>query len=188
MAFALGKMGVPRLDVWDDDDVAEHNVPMSLYRPKDFMSPKLKALKRLVNDFSGLSIIIHPEKRAEQEPFSGAVVMCVDGMDARRVIWKQVRMNPDVDLLIDTRTAGKLLWVFAVDPRDRDDVAYYDRHVSYGTRQAEPHMCGQHGHIAMSMKAAAQVAENLTSWWMSGIKELHYKEVIASPTAIEEDA
>jgi len=187
VAFAIAKMGVPKLDVWDDDDVSEHNVPMSMYRPKDFMSPKLKALRKIVKDFSGLTIGIHPAKRADQEPFSGTVILCVDGMDARRGIWKHVRMNPDVDLLIDTRTAGKLLWVFAVCPCDPDDVAYYDHHVSYGTREAAPHMCGNHGFMPMSLKAAGKVTENLTSWWMSGIKELHHKELVASPTARQEE-
>lgn len=180
-------MGVPKLDVWDDDDVSEHNVPMSLYRPQDFMSSKVASLRKIVRDFSGMAIDVHQAKYEEQKLF-GTVVVCVDSMDARRAIWKQARLNPDVDLLIDTRTAGKLLWVFAVNPCDPDDAAYYDHHVSYGTREAAPQMCGQHGLMPMSLKAAGKVTENLTSWWMSGIKELHYKELIVSPTTTQEDA
>lgn len=181
-------MGVPALDVWDDDEVSEHNPPMSLYRPKDFMRPKVDALREIVREFSGLKIGVHHEKYEGQAPLKGAVVVCVDSMDARQKIWKSVRMNPDVDILIDTRTAEKLLWVFAVCPCDPDDVAYYDHHVSYGTREAEPHWCGKHGFMPMAFKAAGKATENLTSWWMSGIKELHHKELVASPSATQEDS
>lgn len=193
VAFALGKMGVPALDVWDDDEVSEHNPPMSIYRPKDFMKSKVEALRRIVKEFSGLTIGIHREKYEGQAPLKGTVVVCVDSMDARRKIWKSVvgtpsRLNPEVDLLIDTRTAEKLLWVFAVCPGDPDDVAYYDHHVSYGTREAEPHWCGKHGFMPMALKAAGKVTENLTSWWMSGIKELHHKELVAAlARATQED-
>ncbi len=182
-------MGVPRIDVWDDDDVSEHNIPMSLYRPKDHMTPKVEALREIVEEFSGLTIGIHHARYEGQLPLAGPVIVCVDAMDARRKIWESVRMNPNVDLLIDTRTAGKLLWVFSVCPCDPDDAAYYDHHVAYGTREAAPHMCGLHGFMPMSLMAAAHVAENLTSWWMSGIKELHRKQLVASPSAAaQEDA
>lgn len=180
-------MGVPKLDVWDDDDVSEHNVPMSIFRPKDFMRPKVEALREIVREFSGLEIDVHHARYEGQEPLTGAVIVCVDTMEARRRIWEAVRMNPDVDLLIDTRTAGKLLWVFSVCPCDPDDAAYYDHHVSYGTREAAPHMCGLHGFMPMSYMAAGIAAASLTSWWMSGIKELHRKELVASPTAQQEE-
>jgi len=188
VALALAKMGVPKLKVWDDDDVSEHNVPMSLYRPKDFMRPKVDALREIVEEFSGLVIDAHRAKYEGETPLEGSVVMCVDSMDARRRIWKAVcRMDTDVDLLIDTRTAAKLLWVFSIRPYDPDD-AYYAHHVSYGTREAAPHMCGTHGFMPMSLMAAACVAENLTSWWMSGKKEMHRRQLVASPSAAEEDA
>ncbi len=186
MAVALAKMGVPKLVVWDDDDVSEHNIPMSAYRVKDFMRSKVDALKEIVKEASGLAIEIRKEKYVGQERLEGAVVACVDTMDARQAIWKGVRMDPAVDILIDTRTASKLLWVFSVCPCDPDDVDYYDRHVAYGTREAAPHMCGHHGFMPMSYMAAGLAAGNLTSWWMSGKKDLHRIELVATPAAQEE--
>ena len=186
VAVALAKMGVPELVVWDDDDVSEHNIAMSAYRMKDFMRPKVEALREIVLETSGLRIGIRKEKYAGQERLSGAVVACVDSMDARQGIWKAVRMDPDVSILIDTRTAGQLLWVFSVCPCDPDDAAYYDHHVSYGTKEAAPHMCGTHGWMPMSLMAAAHATANLTSWWMSGRKDLHRKDIVADPTPLEE--
>jgi len=188
VAVALAKMGVPRMTVWDDDDVSEHNVPMSAYRLKDFMRPKVEALREIVKEASGLVIDIRQEKYVGREPLEGAVIACVDTMEARQAVWKAVRMDPNVDILIDTRTAGKILWVFSVCPCDPDDAEYYDPHVAYGSKQAEPHMCGRHGFMPMSYRAAGLVAENLTSWWMSGMKDLHRKEMVAEPTVTQEDA
>lgn len=179
-------MGVPKLVVWDDDDVSEHNIPMSTYRVKDFMRHKVEALRDVVKEASGLTIGIRKEKYVGQEPLEGAVVACVDTMEARQAVWKAVRMDPNVDILIDTRTAGKLLWIFSVCPSDPDDVDYYDHHVSYGTKEAAPHMCGLHGFMPMSYMAAGLAVSNLTSWWMSGRKDLHRKELVATPAAAEE--
>ncbi len=181
-------MGVPELTVWDDDDVSEHNLAMSAYRMKDFMRPKVEALREIVREASGLIIAIRKEKYDGREPLTGAIVACVDSMESRQAIWKRVRMDPEVGILIDTRTAGKLLWVFAVSPCDPDDVGYYDHHVAYGSRQAAPHMCGQHGFMPMSYMAAGLAVSSLTSWWMSGIKELHRKELVASAANAQEDA
>lgn len=186
VAVALAKMGVPRLVVWDDDDVSDHNLAMSAYRMKDFMRPKVEALREIVLEASGLEIAVRREKYVGQEPLEGAVVACVDTMEARQAVWKAVRMDPAVDILVDTRTAAKLLWVFAVCPTDPDDVERYDPHVAYGTRQAAPHMCGEHGFMPMSYLAAGHAVSALTSWWMSGIKELHRKELVAAPAAAEE--
>lgn len=188
MAVALAKMGVPSLEVWDDDDVSEHNIAMSAYRMKDFMRPKVEALREIVKEASGLTIEIRKEKYAGREPLKGAIVVCVDTMEARQAVWKRVRMDPEVSILIDTRTAGKLLWVFAVAPCDPDDAEYYDHHVAYGSKQAAPHMCGLHGFMPMSYAAASLAVSNLTSWWMSGIKDLHRKELVASPAIAEEES
>lgn len=187
VAYALAKMGVPQLVVWDDDDVSEHNIPMSLYRPKDHMRPKVEALRDILKEAAGLTIETRHAKYEGQEPIIGTLVVCVDTMDARRKIWERVRMNPEVDLLIDTRTAAKLLWVFAVNPCDPEDVALYDLKTSYATREAAPHMCGKHGFMPMSFAAAGKVAENLTTWWMSGIKKRHHAEMVAQNDTNQED-
>lgn len=190
--MALAKIGVPELTVWDDDEVSEHNIPMSAYRVKDHMRSKVEALQEIVEDASGLKIGIRKERYAGQEPPKGALVVCVDSMDERRIVWQAVKRFVEkdpasIDILIDTRTAGKLLWVLSVCPFDPDDAAYYEHHVSYKKSQAAPHMCGLHGFMPMSYLAAARAVEDLTTWWMSGIKELHRRELIASPTA-QEDA
>lgn len=182
-------MGVPRLAVWDDDDVSEHNFPMSAYRlEKDFMRPKVDALRDIVKEATGLVIDARREKYEGQE-LTDPVVVCVDTMEARQAVWRNARMNNDVAILIDTRTASKLLWVFAVQTCDHDDAAYYDHHVSYGSKQAAQHMCGLHGFMPMSLRAAGLVTENLTSWWMFGTtKALHHKEYVATPATAQEEA
>lgn len=198
------KMGVRRVTIWDDDEVSDHNVPMSGYRPSDIARGKADALiEILAGDFGialprgseepyrdwigrlvealrteyGFEIVAH-RRRYAGEPLEGVVVMCVDSMESRHAVWAAVRDNPAVDLLVDTRTAAELLWVFAVCPLDPDDKEYYDHHVSYGSKEAEEHFCGQHGLMPVSLRAAGAVGSALTSWWMKGTKKLHHKELV----------
>lgn len=172
----LGRMGVRDLTVYDHDFIESHNGPMSVYRLRDLARLKVEALREIVLESSGLEIDARP-KAYEGEPLRETVVCCVDDMDARRLVWQAVKNNPEAKLLVDTRTAAELVWVFAVDPNDPDDQAYYEHHLTYSNKEAAPQMCGRHGIGYVSMRAAAAVCANLTYWWQRGRKVLHHKEL-----------
>lgn len=184
VALALAKMGVEKITVYDGDYVESHNIPMSAYRPRDLARPKVEALRDLVEEASGVVIDARPKHFTDEE-LKGTVVCCVDNMEARQLVWRAVEMQPRVDLLVDTRTAAELVWVFAVNPSDPEDIEYYRHHLEYSSKEAAHQMCGLHGIVYVSMRAASAVCSNLTYWWQHGRKKRHHKELAGELQPIE---
>ena len=171
LAINLARLGCTQLTVWDGDSVASHNIPMSAYRLGDISRPKVRALAELVRDATGVQLSV-VERMYAGEPLKGAVVSCVDTMDARADIWRAVRDNPFVPLLVDTRLGGENIMVFAIQPCAPEDIAYYE-HFSYTTKDAVLMRCGFHGAIHVSGTAANAACAALTEWWMSGKTKRH---------------
>lgn len=184
VAVMVAKMGVTSLTVYDHDSVESHNIPMSEYRyGLDLMRPKVHALREIVELSSGL-VIEDRYKAWEGEPLKGTVVCCVDKMEVRQAIWKQVRMDPQVELLVDTRTCDKFVQVFAVNPCDIEDCEEYEYYLRYSTKEAAPAMCGRHSTKFIASLAAARACENLTGFWMSGTKKRRHEELAVAMESI----
>lgn len=177
VAVMVANMGVTSLTVYDGDSVVSHNIPMSEYRHEiDLMRPKVHALREIVEQSAGL--VIDARKKAwEGEPLAGSVVCCVDTMEARQAVWKEVRLNPRVEILIDTRTCNKMIEVFAVNPNDIEECDEYEHYLRYSTEEAAPNMCGSHSMKPIASLAASRACENLTGFWMSGTKKLRHVEI-----------
>lgn len=176
VAHTLAKMGVREIMVYDADYVESHNIPMSVYRPDDLDRSKVGALRDIVEDASGVVIDARP-KHYEGEPLRDAVVCSVDNMEARQLVWKNVKMRPEVEILIDTRTAEELISVFSINPCDPEDIEYYEHYLSYSSKEAAHPMCGKHGIAYVAMRTASVVGANLTRWWQHATKKCHHKEL-----------
>lgn len=183
-AVALAKMGVRKLAVVDEDSVESHNIPMSIYRPCDVGRPKVEALRDIVSEATGV-VVDARRQHYENEPLRGAVICCVDTMEARQAVWRNVKMQPGVDILIDTRTAEELIWVFAIAPCDPEDIAYYEHHLAYTTKETAHPMCGRHGIVYVSMSAASAVAADLVYWWQCGRTKRHHKALVGELEMID---
>ncbi len=181
VAVMLAKMGVLELTVYDHDSVESHNIPMSEYRQtQDLMRPKVHALADIIRVATDQEIDAR-YKPYEGEPLAGAVVCCVDTMEARQLVWKKVREHRGVvEVLVDTRISNLLIEVFAVNPNDHEDVELYEYYLRYSTKEAAPPMCGQHTTKFIASKTAAIACENLTCLWQHGRKKLAHRE-----TAVE---
>jgi hypothetical protein len=172
----LAAMGAKDIEVWDADTVASHNVPMSVYRPKDVGRPKVEALREIVLEKSNVEIRIRPEMYEGQEPLRNvSVVSCVDTFAARKSIWKQVRMNPTIHLFCDTRVAEYYLEVFAIAPCERQDIKRYEM-LLRDDKDAKRQTCGMHGTVLVASRAANIAAQNLTSFWQTSRKEWRVAE------------
>lgn len=163
----LAREGCTDITVWDDDFVASHNIPMSVYRQtKDLARPKVEALAEIVHEATGVDLQAHRARYAGQQ-LKGCVAACVDTMDARKDVWGQVRNNPFVPLLVDTRIAEEFITVFAIRPCVPGDVAFYE-HFMYASKDAVRPMCGRHGAKHVSGTAANAACAALTEWWEHG--------------------
>lgn len=173
----LPKIGVQDITVYDGDAVESHNIPPSAYRIQDLGVFKALALAEIVREQSGISVNAVP-KMYEGEPLRDAVVACVDTMEARKLVWTSVKMNPLVPIFIDTRVAEELVFVFSVNPSDPDDIAYYEHFLSYSSDEAVRPLCGRHGIVYVAAMAAVAVCANLTSQWSRGRKRRHLKALV----------
>lgn len=159
--FALAKMGFQHIEVWDHDVVSSHNVPMSLYVEKDIGALKVSALRRHIINLAGVEIHTHESCFEKGGRLSNTyVVMCVDSMKARKMIWDSVRGVPTIDLVCDTRTDAGLLTVYSLNPNNPKSGRQYAK-----TLCADKHtgvqICGMHGIMYVSMRAATIVAANV---------------------------
>ncbi len=171
----LAKMGVPKITLYDGDGVESHNIPMSAYRQNHLGHYKVAMLWDMIEECGGTEVLAL-SKMYTGEPLKDTVVACVDNMEARQLIWKEVKKNPNVDILVDTRVSAELISVFAICPCDEEDIAYYE-HFLYPSGEAIRPTCGRHGIIFVGATAAAAVCGNLTNWWQNGKKKRHHKEL-----------
>ena len=88
--LTLAKMGVTDITVYDGDSVEEHNLPNQWYRPDHVGWNKTDALYDVIYDFTELELKAHA-RHYTREPLTGIVICCVDSMDARLKIWREVK-------------------------------------------------------------------------------------------------
>ena len=168
VAMQLGKIGVREIEVYDDDTVASHNLPSSAYGLSDIGMVKVEALARRLKDECDVDLVARPRRWTRVERLRETIVMCVDSMDARQVVWEACRKDPLADILIDTRVGAEFVCVYAIDLTDRDAVEEYAHAVSYGTKEAAMTTCGLHGIAHVNGLAASVAVGLLTARWMRG--------------------
>ncbi len=135
----LAKMGCSDVTVWDDDILEEVNVPNQLCKPSMVGRPKLEALRELTEDLTG--VLIKAEyRRYRGQKLRGVVIAAVDSMDARLHIWKRVKLDPEVPLLIDARMGAEFARIYAIRPCDPEDIDFYESNL-YSSSEAEPLPC-----------------------------------------------
>lgn len=165
----LPRVGCTDITVYDDDDVASHNVPSGNFGLRDAMEGSLKAgvVAERVAERTGISARVIPEPYVGQ-PLSGSVICCVDKMDQRAKVWLGAREGvPLVDFFVDTRTHEAYLHVIRVRPDDEAQRALYDR-LLYPNKGAEPPMCGRGNNPLTAFPAAWAAVALLTAGWNGG--------------------
>ena len=164
-AMILAKMGV-ELTIIDFDTVEEHNLASQHYRREDVGLNKVDALSAELERHAG----VRPQTRNERyvdQPLSGLVIAAVDSMDVRKQIWEQVRMNPAVDLFIDTRMGGMVGLLLTARPCNIDDVSWYEKQL-YPSSEASREACTSRAIAFNTFGIAAMVAATVRRWWVEG--------------------
>lgn len=175
VAYHLAKMGVTDIEVWDDDTVQSHNVPMSLYGPGDVGRFKVDVLKELIERLTGTEIVTHRKMYQGESLRNVSVVACVDTMHARKCLWEKLKLCPTVDIFCDTRTAATYIEVLSIAPCNPEDIELYEA-LLFSDEKAARQTCGNHGIVYTASRAAQIVAINLASFWQFGIKVPRYAE------------
>jgi molybdopterin-synthase adenylyltransferase len=112
--LTLAKMGITDITVYDGDTVEEHNLPNQWYKVEDIGRRKTDALWDIVYDFTGVELKAN-DYHYERETLRGIVICCVDSMDTRLKIWREVKKF-EPELYIDTRMGAEVGKVLVVHP------------------------------------------------------------------------
>lgn len=139
VVVTLAKMGCSNITVWDSDTLEEVNLPNQLCRLSAIGNPKVDALARLTQDLTGVTPM-PVTKRYRGQHLQGVVVSAVDNMDTRINLWKRVRRQRGIPLLIDARMGAELARLYAVHPKEPSEVKFYENNL-YKATQAEHLPC-----------------------------------------------
>lgn len=156
ISLTLTKMGFENLFIIDNDKVEEHNIPNQFYRTEDISKFKIEALQEIVNDFTGLEIGVLDEKITEKSEMdyldlNSLVILCVDNMKARKIIYKKIKDLPIK--LIDTRMGGEGYQIYSIDLEKEEDKKFYEKTLNAEIKSAP---CGEKAVIYTILSLASE--------------------------------
>jgi len=122
----LTKMGICNLTAFDADVVEKHNWSNQLYSEEDIGLTKAVAFRKLLDMYGSIQPRIQSERYVDQS-LSEVVISAVDSMKSREIIWKSIRVEPQVKLYIDARMGLETLVVHSVRPQIREDRVRYSQ-------------------------------------------------------------
>ena len=162
-ALTLAKMGIKNIILMDFDKVEEHNRPSQGYREKDIGRPKVEALKEIIEEFAeDCHVTVINEKFIDQD-LEGVVIMAVDTMEAREMIWEKVRWNSNILLCVDGRLAGEYFEIFTIGPNRLKDIEYYETKL-FSDKEASKLPCTAKGIIYTGGMISAFIANQIKKW------------------------
>jgi molybdopterin/thiamine biosynthesis adenylyltransferase len=152
VAELLARAGLTRFKLYDFDAVEPKNIANQSFLEEHIGRPKAQACKDLMKRVNS-AVLVNAYNRAwtEDDRLSGHVFMCVDSMDARRLIMRNV--NEECSTVIDFRMGlfdGQVHSMFGADPtgvgRMLKTMAYTDEEAEEATPRSA---CGE----TMSVRA-----------------------------------
>jgi molybdopterin/thiamine biosynthesis adenylyltransferase len=160
-ALALAKMGIRDLKVWDADDIEPHNFPNQFYQLGFLHMNKVVALQETIMEFAGTKIEAIPHRFSKNDILSGdIIVITVDDMDVRKMIYLAAKNCPEVKTIIDARMGGEVMRVFTVDMKNPKETIYYEASL-YSHAEATPVPCSARSIIYNVMVVSGLVANQV---------------------------
>lgn len=146
--LTLAKMGFRNFTVWDDDVVSSENLPNQFYAMEDVGVPKVQALKRIINMFTGIDINICNERfdiNKHRELFQtytsdpssrgySVLIMCTDNMRSRIdafANWKSTSADYFHEIYIDARMGGLNYQVFMFNRHNLNGIFQLREYFTY---------------------------------------------------------
>lgn len=130
LGLQLAKMGVTHITAYDHDTVSIENMSNQFFRFKDIDLNKAQALRSLVYEFTNVTInaqLIKFEPK-EAQHLAGIVVVAVDSMEARRMVYESIRKTGfRVKYIIDPRMSAEAFNMYVINPFDPKDCATYEK-------------------------------------------------------------
>ena len=167
-ATVLSRMGFQKFCLYDPDVVGEENLGTQLYGVENIGQPKVHACRdNLLRSLPHLEIYAHAERYIDQPLLDGVLVVGVDSMNDRRLIWESVQAQSaeslSVRLLVDARTAGRELHFHTVRSHRPDEAKRYSESI-VPDDQATNMPCTASGASYISSLVAGLIGNQIVLW------------------------
>jgi len=164
-ALLLAKMARAfswELRLFDFDSVEAHNLRNQLFREADVGVSKVAALADILRLLCGETLALSAtEAKIDNETFlRDAIIVLVDNMKTRREAFEAAKYRADVSLFVDARSGGSAAMVYALNPRDPDQVRRYEETL-YNDEEAVPAPCADERTAPTIFAIAAAIARIL---------------------------
>ena len=156
VALNLAKMGISDIKIIDFDKVEDHNIPNQFFRLQDIDKQKVDALSEIIKDFTGTEVKTENIEIDEDYDFkltlNSIVILAVDSMDARKLIYNKLKDFPIK--IIDTRFGGEGYSIHLVDLSNEEDKAKFEKSLNLPAKETS---CGEKGIIYTILSLASEI-------------------------------
>lgn len=142
--LTLGKMGVRRLRMFDDDGVTAVNLSNQFFRKQDVGQFKVDALANILSEFTD-SQPRPVNRKFRSQALGPVVIVATDSMSSRKLVWERFKKDPRAKVLIEARMGAELGMVYTIRKNHRnvvppDSVKFYEGRL-YTDEQAKELPC-----------------------------------------------
>jgi len=166
VAMQLAAIGMPRITLFDDDDVQIENLAPQGYWPADLGAQKVHSttgLCRRINPSIEIMPVADRFRRSTTRTLPTdrqlVVFLCVDSIQARRLIWEALCRQ--ISFFVDGRMNAEVVRVLATDSPATDD---YHATTLFQPEQAFVGSCTAKSTIYTANIAAGLMVGQFTRW------------------------
>lgn len=169
LAFALAKLGLTDINIYDYDIVEEHNIANQIYRLKDIGELKVEALQDIILINTGTKINIDAVKVTRRH-MAGVVYIMTDTMASRKEIFENsIYLKNNVKLLIEPRMGIDLARIYAIKPTSLNECNRYMETLYSDDDVVELSACGaSQSVITSSLHIASHCVRTMINWFNNG--------------------
>ena len=167
LTLALAKLSLVNINIWDYDNIEEHNIANQAFSLSDVGNNKATTIANQIYNTTGINISPFERKFTNQR-LSGVVFLMVDSMEQRKKIWESsIKLNPSVNLLIEARMGLDVGRVYNVEPTNLTHIKKYED-TYYDDDVTEISACG-------NSKTVISTALGIVSWCVRQLINWHNK-------------
>ena len=144
VAMELARMGCPVINIYDFDDVEQHNIPNQYYDVNDIGKDKVVALEaklKLINPDITVNISTEKVTAEDMSKMSGYVFLLVDSMKVRKELWEAAKTNTNIINVWESRLGSDQARVYSLKKKKGKDYSKYEQDF-YDDDNAEMSACG----------------------------------------------
>lgn len=161
LAEILGKLGIRKVEIYDDDNVESHNLPNQGFRLHDLNLSKVEAVKRNVTNGLDVEVVAYSFRVCDDSVLNQPIVIsCVDSMAGRKAVFKAVKNSPKVEAYIEARMGAEYCEVFCIDPQNSELTDWYEKFL-YDDSEVAPVRCTEKATIYCAAGCAAIIAAKI---------------------------